>query len=186
MKNDKKLRRQYMLNVLKNNELKFEKENSIYQHLIHHPKFDNAQSIGITLSMDHEVDTDFIIRYALTQGKKVYVPKCNYKTKQMTFVRYTKPDDLIIDDYGIESMNHEIEIGTQPDLLIVPGVIFNKEGYRIGYGGGYFDKYLSQFNGETLSILFDFQIDDVPVEPHDIPVQTLITNKKRIEVEVYE
>jgi 5-formyltetrahydrofolate cyclo-ligase len=66
--------------------------------------------------------------------------------------------------------------------LIVPGVVFDLSGFRIGYGGGYYDRFLSNYDGPTISIAFDEQlIEIVPSENFDVPVQLLITDKRRVE-----
>ncbi|MGO2109309.1 MAG: 5-formyltetrahydrofolate cyclo-ligase, partial [Staphylococcus equorum] len=78
------------------------------------------------------------------------------------------------DDKGINHVEADTEISNQLDLLIVPGVVFNHSGYRIGYGGGYFDKFLSQNTQPTISLLYDFQLGDFEVESHDQPVEKLI------------
>ncbi len=63
------------------------------------------------------------------------------------------------------------------DLIIVPGVAFSKDGYRIGYGGGYYDRYLADYQGSTLSLAADFQMQPfLTKESHDIPVQFIVTN----------
>ncbi|WP_414055038.1 5-formyltetrahydrofolate cyclo-ligase [Macrococcus equi] len=184
LKDAKKKKRLSMLEKLKNNQQKYEKENKIIEHLLHHPIFLNANSIGITLSMAHELDTRFIIRYAQILGKTVYVPLCDYQSKQMSFVRYTCPEDLTKDSYGIDIMDHQIDLGTHPEVLIVPGVVFNTQGYRIGYGGGYYDKFLSNYDGQTMSLIFELQLDEVITEEHDIAVDWIITEDRIIEAEV--
>ncbi|MCU7556844.1 5-formyltetrahydrofolate cyclo-ligase [Macrococcus capreoli] len=180
---EKKKLRNAMLKKLNHQEDKYLKENKLIKQLIVHPKFEQAQSIGITLSMAHELDTRFVIRYAQLMGKAVYVPFCDYKEKQMYFVQYTDPNDIIQDSFGIDIMAHTKRKGAHPDLLIVPGVVFNQDGYRIGYGGGYYDKFLSQYAGSTISLVFEIQMDDVIIEQHDIPVETIITENRIIEVE---
>lgn len=180
IKSDKKELRLAMLAQLKHNQNKTEKEDSIIHTFINEDVFRNANSIGITMSMNHELDTRWLIEYAAGLGKKVYVPYCDYKTKQMHFVRYTSEEDIVKDSYGIDIMNHQHEVGTQPELLVVPGVIFNEGGYRIGYGGGYFDKFLSHYTGQTVSLIFEVQLGEVLIEPHDIPVSMLITEKRKI------
>src|SRR5699024_11592202 len=60
------------------------------------------------------------------------------------------------------------------DLIIVPGVVFNKAGYRIGFGGGYYDRFLASFQGETAALVSTLQfISSLPVEAHDVPVHTV-------------
>ncbi|UOB19734.1 5-formyltetrahydrofolate cyclo-ligase [Macrococcus armenti] len=175
---NKKELRANTLNDLKKLNNKYDKENIIFNKLMHHSKFMNAKSIGVTLSMAHEFNTRFLIRYAQITGKTIYVPKCDYKSKEMYFTKYTSPEDITVDSFGIDVMNHDIGKGEAPELMIVPGVRFNKNGYRIGYGGGYYDKYLSNYNGYTISLIFDVQVGEVVVEQHDIPVQYIITESK--------
>lgn len=183
IKEDKKALRIQMLNRLKDNNNKYEKENCILAKLIETNEFKNASSIGVTLSMQHEFETRWLIRYAQLKGKEVYVPFCDYKNKKMTFVKYTSPTDVVQDNFGIDIMNHKLENGTHPDLIIVPGVIFNHDGYRIGYGGGYYDKFLSKYHGTTISLLFEMQLGNVITEDHDIPVQMIITENQIIKME---
>ena len=67
------------------------------------------------------------------------------------------------------------------DLIVVPGVVFDRQGYRIGFGGGYYDRYLSDFEGKRIALAFDEQvIEAVPRESHDLPVHILITETERI------
>jgi 5-formyltetrahydrofolate cyclo-ligase len=67
------------------------------------------------------------------------------------------------------------------DLQIVPGLVFSDEGYRIGFGGGYYDRYMSDYNGATLSLAFVTQTSHkIPVEGHDIPVSKIITEVNEI------
>ena len=70
----------------------------------------------------------------------------------------------------------------QIDLLIVPGVVFSNDGYRIGFGGGYYDRYMTDYKGATISLAFHSQVNhEVPIEAHDIPVQKIITERDFID-----
>ena len=66
---------------------------------------------------------------------------------------------------------------SQIDLIHVPGLVFTTEGYRIGYGGGYYDRYLEHFSGHTLSTTYPCQIQDFIPEKHDIPVQEVLIDE---------
>lgn len=180
IKSEKKQLRLAMIDKLKSNPEKIKSEEIILQRFIREDLFKDAKSIGITMSMGHELDTRWLIDYAIKQGKKVYIPYCDYKTKQMHFVRFTSNDDIVKDSFGIDIMNHQQESGTQPEVVVVPGVIFDEDGYRIGYGGGYFDKFLSQYSGQTVSLVFEFQLGEVLIESHDIPVSMIITEHRII------
>lgn len=143
-------------------------------HLFDTNEYKTANRIGIVLSMPHEVDTYSIIEQMINDGKKVFVPETNYKLREMTFKNVDSLDHIGPDDKGINHVVADTEISNQLDLLIVPGVVFNHSGYRIGYGGGYFDKFLSQNKQPTISLIYDFQLGEFDVESHDQPVEKLI------------
>src|SRR5699024_2740845 len=105
---------------------------------------------------------------------KVFVPETNYKNKTMSFKELDNLSNIAPDDKGINYVTSDTEITNDLDLLIVHGVVFNNKGYRIGYGVGYFDKFLSQHLQLTISLIYDFQINDFEIEAHDQPVQKLI------------
>lgn len=147
----------------------------LFEQLIRHPKYQRAEKIGLVLSMPHEVTTDSIIMHALNEGKAVFVPTTDYDNKTMSFQQFTDFNQLATDDRGIRYIKENTPIQNELDLVIVPGVVFNRDGYRIGYGGGYFDRYLSRYQPHTLSLIYPLQINDsIPVEVHDYPVDELI------------
>ena len=92
----------------------------------------------------------------------------------MTFKHVDDLNHIGPDDKGINHVNTKTEITNKLDLLVVPGVVFNSTGYRIGYGGGYFDKFLSNNKQPTISLLYDFQLNSFETEAHDEPVEKLI------------
>ena len=76
--------------------------------------------------------------------------------------------------------NLEVVAASQIDLIHVPGLAFTTKGYRIGYGGGYYDRYLEQFTGHTLSTVYPCQIQDFISENHDIPVQEVLIDERNL------
>ena len=120
-------------------------------HFISYPmNLKIAANIGVTISRFPEVDTQPIIEAAWKWENKIAVPKCIRETKEMDFRLLTSFDELetvymdllepIVEQ--TESMGKE-----EIDLQIVPGVVFSNEGYRIGFGGGYYDRYLKDYKG---------------------------------------
>ncbi|MGF2716548.1 5-formyltetrahydrofolate cyclo-ligase [Bacillus cereus] len=140
-----------------------------------------AKTIGITLSMDNEVNTYPIIEKAWEEGKKVVVPKCNKGTRAMSFRKISKFDQLETVYMNlrepIPALTDEVN-ADEIDLQIVPGVAYTERGERIGYGGGYYDRYLVHYKGKTLSLAYDFQmVKHIPVEPFDKNVKKINTEK---------
>ena len=147
----------------------------LHDALLQHDDYQHANTVGVVLSMPHEVDTYGLIETAMKDGKHVYVPETDYARKEMHFKRLLDLNDIGLDEKGINHVTTQTEINDTLDLVIVPGVAFNDAGYRIGYGGGYFDRFLSQHPPKhTISLLYDFQLSDIPVAAHDIPVETQI------------
>ncbi|PDZ03859.1 5-formyltetrahydrofolate cyclo-ligase [Bacillus cereus] len=140
-----------------------------------------AKIIGITLSMENEVNTYPIIEKAWEEGKKVVVPKCNKETRTMSFRQISKFDQLETVYMNLREPIPALteEVGADDiDLQIVPGVAYTGRGERIGYGGGYYDRYLVHYKGKTLSLAYSFQmVEHIPVEPFDKNVEKIITEK---------
>ncbi|MCU5377667.1 5-formyltetrahydrofolate cyclo-ligase [Bacillus cereus] len=144
-------------------------------------EWDEAEIIGITLSMENEVNTYPIIEKAWEEGKKVVVPKCNKGTRTMSFRQISNFDQLEIVYMNlrepIPALTEEVD-ADEIDLQIVPGVAYTGRGERIGYGGGYYDRYLVHYKGKTLSLAYSFQmVEHIPVEPFDKNVEKIITEK---------
>ncbi|KAB7642743.1 5-formyltetrahydrofolate cyclo-ligase [Bacillus sp. B3-WWTP-C-10-D-3] len=140
-----------------------------------------AKTIGITLSMENEVNTYPIIEKAWEEGKRVVVPKCNKETRTMSFRQISNFDQL---ETVYMNLREPIPALTEEanadeiDLQIVPGVAYTERGERIGYGGGYYDRYLVHYKGKTLSLAYSFQmVEHIPVEPFDTNVEKIITEK---------
>ncbi|ESU70574.1 hypothetical protein T260_18845 [Geobacillus thermopakistaniensis] len=172
--------RQRMLNQLR--QLKAaEKEmydRQIAAHLYRWPLWQTARTIAMTVSRETEVNTLPIMEQAWREGKTIGVPKCDPRAKTMSFRRLESFAQL---EKAYAGLFEPIEKQTTPidrdefDLIIVPGVCFAKTGYRIGYGGGYYDRYLPGASAVTAALAYSFQVmDDIPAEEHDVPVKFII------------
>ncbi|WP_281166084.1 5-formyltetrahydrofolate cyclo-ligase [Liquorilactobacillus sicerae] len=160
MTNKQQLRQQ-ILAQLKNQPAakKKQQETVLYQKLFADPFWQMAKVLGITMSMPHELATLPIIAQALKQSKKVLVPRVAPKRKLLWF-EY-QPQNFKKSAYGILEPCQPGEQAINPakiDLLIVPGVGFQLDGTRIGYGGGYYDRLLTDFPGQTLALAFQIQL----------------------------
>ncbi|KAF0825649.1 5-formyltetrahydrofolate cyclo-ligase [Cytobacillus firmus] len=184
MEIDKKVLRKQMQDRMK--ELnKPEYEQLSYQiacSLYSTPLWSQAKTIGITVSKAPEADTWQIIRKAWDEGKRVVVPKCIPQSKQMEFRELNSFMDLESVFYGLWEPNPEKtdEIRSEEiDTLIVPGLAYMKNGFRLGFGGGYYDRFLEHYKGRTVSLAFEMQvITRFPLENHDKPVEMIITDQQ--------
>lgn len=128
-----------------------------------------------------EWDTKAIIESAIKAGKTVCTPKCFPKMRLLKFYQFSTFDELEVVYYNLlepkaEEANY-IE-KNEIDLLIVPGVMFDKKGYRIGFGGGYYDRFLTDFTNTTVSLSSIGQlVESLPIEKFDLPVQYVITDQ---------
>ncbi|SFD54272.1 5-formyltetrahydrofolate cyclo-ligase [Lentibacillus persicus] len=154
-------------------------EKALAEHLMASDKWKQSDSIGITVSHGFEWNTKPIIEAAWCEGKTVCVPKCLPKERQMSFYKLIHFDQLEIVYHHLLEPNPQIteEIPKNKiDLLIVPGVLFDESGYRLGFGGGYYDRFLSDFPNRTLSLAANLQlVKKLPAESFDIPVDNVIT-----------
>ncbi len=138
-----------------------------------------AKTVGVTWSNFPEIDTHKIIQKGLEEGKRMVIPYSG-KNRVMTFHEYLPDTAMVRSKFGImEPVGKSNPIPPEAiDLLLVPGLAFSETGYRIGFGGGYYDRYLASYAGKTLSLLFPFQLFSDPeweIEPFDVPVQKLLT-----------
>ncbi|WP_215142624.1 5-formyltetrahydrofolate cyclo-ligase [Exiguobacterium qingdaonense] len=156
--------------------------------LIHKRLFDTdlwkeSQIIAVTSSLPLEIDTSPIIHEAFLEGKTICVPKV--KGQGLTFHIIHSVEDLET------SVMNILEPTTPPmnepiDLCLVPGRVFDRAGYRIGWGGGYYDRFLETFSGTTIALAYNTQlVSHVPTEPHDLPVQWIVTEKEMIQCSPY-
>ena len=155
-------------------------DQALTEQLLQHPFYQEAKVIATYLSFPHEFQTQELIEQALRDCKKVLIPK-TYPKGCMDFVVYN-PQQLVKTSFGLLEPQGDLEVvdASQIDLIHVPGLAFTTEGYRIGYGGGYYDRYLKHFSGNTLSTVYPCQIRDFIPEDHDIPVQEVLVDERNL------
>ncbi|MFD1363053.1 5-formyltetrahydrofolate cyclo-ligase [Lentibacillus salinarum] len=154
-------------------------EEALTGHLVSSAVWQQADVIGITVSHGLEWNTEPIIQTAWKEGKTVCVPKCHPENRQMDFYIIHDYDQLETVYYKLrEPIPEKTEkVAKQAiDLLVVPGLLFDREGYRVGFGGGYYDRFLTDFVHDKLALAANCQVvEKLPAEPFDIPVDAIIT-----------
>ncbi|KAF5063534.1 5-formyltetrahydrofolate cyclo-ligase [Proteiniclasticum sp. QWL-01] len=148
------------------------------------PEYQNARILMCFVSFEDEVETHQFIKDALTEGKQVYVPYIIREERIMVPAQILNFDeDLVPGYYGILSPREDqlrLKDKAEIDLVVTPGVLFDKNGYRIGYGAGFYDRFFSQIEPSVPKIAIAFslqQTEEVPTDEFDIPVNKLITEK---------
>lgn len=178
-----------MIQKLKNIDV-FEKqqiEERLYYQLFNSSLWKNSQVIGITWSSDLEWNTKPIIDLGWMEHKEICIPKCKPITKEMDFYLINREEDVLRGFGNLMEPDDKITkriSKSQIELLIVPGIVFNNDGYRIGFGGGFYDRFLKNYHHKTVSLLSKHQLlKNVDFnEEHDIPVQYMITEDKCIKL----
>ena len=149
-------------------------DQALTERFLNYPVYHEAKVVATYLSFPHEFQTQGLIDQVLKDGKKVLIPK-TYPKGRMEFVVYD-PQQLKKTSFGLLEPQGDLEVvaTSQIDLIHVPGLAFTREGYRIGYGGGYYDRYLENFAGQTMSTIYPCQIQTFNPDSHDIPVQEVL------------
>lgn len=166
-------------------EEKIYKSRKIFENLLDTANLADVSCIFIFVSYRSECDTTPIIDYCIDNGIKVAVPRVN--GDKMDFYVIRDKSELSIGSYGIlEPVTDTIIYPDEKSLIIMPGLVFDTKGNRIGYGGGYYDKYISEYNlGLKAAICFDFQIVEeniIEVEDTDVVPDMIITDSRNIDV----
>ena len=153
---------------------------ALTERFLKHPFYQEAKTIATYLSFPHEFQTQELIEQALKDDKKVLIPK-TYPKGRMEFVVY-HPQQLAKTSFGLLEPQGDLEVvePSQIDLIHVPGLAFTTEGYRIGYGGGYYDRYLEHFAGHTMSTIYPCQVQEFNSEDHDIAVQEVLIDERNL------
>jgi len=162
-------------------EQKIELDATIQSRLLALAEYANADTIFTYVSKPIEVDTIALIEAALANHKQVAVPRCVPNTCDMEFYGITSLGDLEKGKFGvlepIPSKSYLISDYSK-GLCIVPGLSFDAQGYRLGYGMGYYDRFLAEFKGDTVGICYSGCVQwNLPHGYYDKPVHLLVTEK---------
>lgn len=153
-------------------------DQQIFQKIINSDTYQKSDTIFCFVSTEEEINTHPIIEHAINTGKCVVVPKCIAKGI-MHACQIQCFDDLKPGRYGIMEPKEHCKC-VQPadiDLAIIPCLSCNSKGYRIGYGGGFYDRYIHNETFIKLAICYEQLIcEDIPTEPFDEKVDIIITN----------
>ncbi len=158
------------------NRLIFERAHKLKSFLL-------AESVHIYKSTPFEAETDSFFEYAFALNKRVYVPLSDSTKKGVPFTRVNRLTVWKVGKLGIPhpvlDNEQEIEYTLRDGMVvIVPLVGFSADLHRVGYGAGYYDRLLENFNGVTIGLAYECQkVPVIPIEPHDRPLSYIVTER---------
>ena len=157
-----------------------QKSGSITDNLLSLPFFSDAKTVMVYLSAFKEPDTSGVIDYLYRSGKKIVVPISNTDNYTITPSYLASPDKLTRGAYGIREPQEVLTADINDiDIALIPGIAFDARGMRVGFGKGYYDRFLEQFKGIKIGICYDFQmLGFVPASEHDVEMDIIITEKR--------
>lgn len=140
--------------------------------------YKKSDALFIYVSINDEVDTHFLIKEALKE-KTVLVPYCISGTNDMYPVKIESFDDLKVGSFNILEPKKVTEYKGKIDLSIVPGIVFSKSGHRLGYGKGFYDKFLKEHSCVKIGLSYDeLVVNDLPYNDLDVKMDMIFTGRK--------
>lgn len=155
-------------------------EELILDYLKNLPEWTEAKIIALTKSMPMEFSLDKVVKLARMMDKTLVVP-VTLPHRKMKFAYWDEKTEFQKNSFGVEEPTQPVWVDEkQIDLVIVPGLAYSKKGERLGFGGGYYDRFIEQQNFSTISLAYQEQVYDEAVwnvEVFDQAVQMLITKE---------
>lgn len=132
-----------------------------------------------------EVATRSVVEHSLALGKRVLCPRADWDTGRLDSYRIGSLDDLVAGPRGLwepdPSRTRPAEKG-EVDLVVVPGIAFDRSGRRLGFGAGFYDRFLATVQSPSVALAFSLQVvDEVPSTEHDVPVDWIVTEGETID-----
>lgn len=166
---------------------KNDKDAFIRENLICSDFYLDANTILLYAALDDEINVDECIEDALMLGKQVALPVCTNDKGEMKFYYINSMSDLKSGFFGVREPDIDKckEVTDfNSSICIVPGIAYDKRGYRLGYGKGYYDRFMQKSTSLFIGLCYNELIDDeLPIEEYDIPVKYIITENGFIAVE---
>jgi 5-formyltetrahydrofolate cyclo-ligase len=153
------------------------------ERLLALPEVAGARRIFTCLSFGREIDTHALIATLLGRGRELYVPRADARDRRIHVHPY--PGPLITLPFGLRQPPRgaaelaEERIDATLDVALVLGLAFDRRGFRLGYGSGYFDRFLAGRPFPAIGLAYDLQVvDEIPAEPHDVPMAAVVSERE--------
>mgnify|MGYP002516262900 FL=1 len=174
----KKEIRAKMKSIRNNIPNRLEREKDIQSQLFAFLKKENIDRLAIYISFDSEFNTKGIIKYCLLNNIKIYIPKINKEDELDFYLFDGNYSSLIKNKFSIlEPNDNSSTLDNNIKYMIIPGLACDKQGYRIGYGKGYYDKYIKKHDTYKIGLYFKEQIlNYIPHNEDDLCYDTIFSN----------
>lgn len=178
MMNKQEFRKKYLAvrNSISDAE-KSEYDKRLTEKLLSIPEYKNAENVLLFASVGSEFDTGEIFKDSIKQKKKVYFPKC-IDDSQMVFLRVCSENDFSIGKYNIPEPQtlEKYTLNSKSDLAVIPALAVGRDFSRLGYGKGYYDRFLNDFKGISVCPTYSLLLcDSVPTDKFDVLLNIIIT-----------
>lgn len=140
--------------------------------------FRHADTVLLYAPLDDEIDIRALAETAWGRGKEVALPLCDPETKSMTYRVVRSFDELVRGSYGIMEPSERAPLfdASKPAVCFIPALLYDRFGYRVGYGKGYYDRFLRSFGGSKIGLIYkDFILQTVPRGRFDVAVDLLVS-----------
>ncbi len=155
---------------------RMQKNGEIMKQLFGLEELKRAKCVAFYLSKGSEVGTFEMIKKAMTLGKEILVPHTN---DEIEFVKFSSFEELVPAKFGILEPRSLTAEARNPDIIILPGLAFDSDMHRLGYGKGYYDKLLKKLKSLRIGICFDSQlVERIPRHEHDERMDLIISEKR--------
>ncbi|OGJ43912.1 5-formyltetrahydrofolate cyclo-ligase [Candidatus Peregrinibacteria bacterium RIFCSPLOWO2_02_FULL_48_14] len=157
------------------------KSGEIHKQLENLKEWQSARTVLLYVSNEAEVDTHALLHDALEKNRRVFVPKT--VGENLVICPLREWEDLKPGNFGILEPCEIVEEAhpESMDLILVPGLAFDRRGHRLGYGKGFYDKLLKNTRGFKVGLAFSEQVvEELPTEAHDVPLDLIITDSALI------
>lgn len=158
--------------------------NAVQKRLLALPEFEDAGVVGCYMAVETEVRTNLIIEECLKEDRKLFLPAISSNGDFYEMTEYRRGTSLKAGPFGVpEPVEGERILAGKVELMVTPGLAFDRFGGRVGHGGGHYDRMMQGEDGSCFkaAIAFEFQMfDKVPVEKQDVLMNAVITEAETV------
>ncbi len=155
----------------------------LFEKTVNSEEYIKADVLLVYYPVKGEIDVLPIVKKAFEDGKRIAFPVCDKEECTLTFRYVSSLDEMKVAAYNIPEPVSTAEVyqNNENTLCLVPALAFDRIGRRIGYGKGYYDRFLSRFDGVTMGLVYsELLVDELPVEETDVPIDIILSEREKL------